>query len=215
MRHWLLAATAIYLAACSAPEEQASGAEAGDPGTYTRNLPDGTAVALVIREDGTLIRSAGNQKGAGTARKDGDRLCFTFYGEDDGEYCWTNGPIRPGGTFESTSDDGETLIITYSPEIPPKGAEMTPGTYEVGDETTAYGRTQINADGTYVDFVNDEAVGGGTWSVQGERACFDPEGNEDHQLERCWINDAPDVNGRFLTSREDGSQAYFVTPIKD
>lgn len=215
MRRWLLAATAVYLTACGAPPEEATGPQAGDPGTYTRNLPDGTPVALIIREDGTLLRVAGRDLGTGTARKDGDRLCFIFAGDDDAEYCWTNGPIRPGGTFESTSDDGETLIITYSPEVPPKGASMGPGRYSVGDETTVYGETLINPDGTYTDFSDGKEVGSGRWSADGERACFDPQGDEDHQKERCWVNGPADDNGRFLTSREDGSAAYFVTPIKE
>ncbi len=215
MKKYLLAATAVYLAACSQPADDQESAQAGDPGTYTRNLPDGTLVSLVIREDGSLVRSSGKEKASGKAVKDGDRLCFTFADEPLAEYCWTNGPIRPGGTFESISDEGEMLIITYSSDIPPRGVEMKPGLYEVGDETTPYGRTRVDEDGTYTDFLNDEAVGSGKWTSAGERVCFDPEGNEDHQLERCWINGPADESGRFLTTRENGSEAYFVTPVAE
>lgn len=216
MRRWLLAATAIYLAACSAPSEDADGPRAGDPGTYSRNLSDGTAVVTTIREDGTFLTVRGSTMRVGTAETEGDTTCFTTKGlEDEEPACWTNGPIRPGGTFETVGPDAQPVIVTYTDEIAPVGASMAPGRYEVGDDTTAYGQAEIREDGTYTDFADGKAVGGGTWTADGERACFDPEGNADHQKERCWINGAADENGRFLTTREDGSTAYFVTPIKD
>ncbi len=214
MKRWLLAANAVCLAACSGAPEEPVGPKAGDPGTYTRNLGDGTPVALIIREDGSLLRKAGKQVTTGTATVDGDEICFSFANEPGEQYCWTNGPIRPGGTFESTGPNGESLTLTYSPELPPRGVSMTPGVYDVGDETTAYGRTEIKADGTYTDFTGGEAVGGGSWTSAGERVCFDPEGDEDHQRQRCWINSEADEAGRFLTTREDGSESYFVTPVK-
>lgn len=215
MRRWLLAATAVYLAACSGPNEDSSGPKAGDPGSYTRNLPDGTPVTLVIREDGSVLRTAGKQMAVGTARTEDDRLCFVFADNLDAEYCWTNGPIRPGGTFESTSDEGETLIITYTSEVPPRGVEMTPGSYDIGSEESVFGRTEIKPDGTYIDYSEGKPVGEGRWSIAGERACFDPEGDENHQKERCWINGPADESGRFLTTREDGSQAYYAAPTND
>ena len=71
---------------------------------------------------------------------------------------------------------------------PASGAAMVPGLYEVGDETTVYGRTRLDEDGTYADLSGDETVGGGTWRNDGTAICFDPEGDGEDQQERCWIN---------------------------
>ncbi len=215
MKRWLLTVTAVYLAACSSPAEEGDEPKAGDPGMYSRNLPDGTPVATHIREDGTFLTVRGKTMSVGTVETNGNQTCFQTSGSDDEPQCWTNGPVRPGGTFETTGPDGEMVIVTYSAELAPEGTVMTPGTYDVGNEETVYGRTEIRDDGTYIDFANGEVVGGGRWVIRGERACFDPDGDEDHQKERCWINGPADEDGRFLTTREDGSEAYFVTPVEE
>ncbi|WAT17871.1 hypothetical protein OZN62_13290 [Aurantiacibacter sp. MUD11] len=101
-------------------------------------------------------------------------------------------------------------------EVPAEeaGVVIGPGLYAVGDETTEYGRTRLNADGTYVDLDGDTPVGGGTWRTDGETMCFDPEGDGEDQQERCWTNGPADADGGFLSTRTDGSQSYRVTPIE-
>ena len=88
--------------------------KAGDPGTYSRTLDDGTPVTVVIREDGSLLRMVGDEVGGGTTRVQDNQLCFTFDDDPGNEFCWENGPIRPDGSFESTGPDGTVLVITYS-----------------------------------------------------------------------------------------------------
>lgn len=93
---------------------------------------------------------------------------------------------------------------------------MQPGLYSVGDETTAYGTTRLNEDGTYVDYgENDAVVGGGTWRTSGDLLCFDPEGDAEEEQENCWTNEPAGDDGSFLTTRDDGSQSYLVTPIAE
>ena len=91
---------------------------------------------------------------------------------------------------------------------------MQPGLYAVGDGTQIYTRTRLAPDGTYVDLDESGAqVGGGTWQQRGELMCFDPEGKADEQQERCWTNGAPDPDGSFMTTRDDHSESYRVTPL--
>lgn len=91
--------------------------------------------------------------------------------------------------------------------------EITPGLYGVGDETTEYARSRLNADGTYVDLDGDTPVGSGTWTADGATMCFDPEGDGEDQQERCWINESAGEDGSFISARDDGSQSYRVTPL--
>lgn len=93
------------------------------------------------------------------------------------------------------------------------GVTIAPGLYAVGDETTEYGRTRLNEDGTYVDLDGETEVGGGTWTASEGTMCFDPEGDGEDEQERCWTNAAPDADGSFTSTRDDGSQSYRVTPI--
>lgn len=103
-----------------------------------------------------------------------------------------------------------------TPEVVAETNVMQPGLYSVGDETTVYGTTRLNEDGTYVDFgESDEIVGGGTWRIEAETLCFDPKGDGEEEQERCWINEPASEDGSFVTSRVDGSQSYVVTPIAE
>lgn len=93
---------------------------------------------------------------------------------------------------------------------------MQPGLYQVGDETTDYGTTRLNEDGTYVDYgESDKIVGGGTWRTTGDLLCFDPEGEAEEEQENCWTNEPVGDDGSFRTTRDDGSQSYLVTPIDE
>jgi hypothetical protein len=85
----------------------------------------------------------------------------------------------------------------------------------VGDETTVYSRTRLNADGTYVDLNDEGPVGGGRWRVQGGLMCFDPDGDGETQQERCWVNGPADPDGSFLSTRVDTGVSYRVTPIAE
>lgn len=100
-----------------------------------------------------------------------------------------------------------------SPEV--AGFEAVPGTYGVGDETTIYVKTRLAEDGTYVDMDDSGPVDGGTWRVDGAKMCFDPEGDGEDRQERCWTNGPLDADGSFLSTRDDGSQSYRVTPISE
>ncbi len=113
-------AAILGLAACNAEAEsvEATGPSAGDPGTYTRTMADGLINTTLISADGRYLTIIGNETSEGKVRTDGDKTCFVEDAKDAIENCWTNGPIRPGGTFESTSNAGETYTITYSPDIP-------------------------------------------------------------------------------------------------
>ena len=126
MRNWASLAAIICLAACNA-EAGPDGPAAGDPGTYTRMMPDGVLNTTVVQADGTYETSLGKTTTRGKVRTEGDKTCFTAEAEGAQEVCWTNGPIRPGGTFESTNASGDTFTITYSSELPAEkaaGAEL-------------------------------------------------------------------------------------------
>ena len=105
------------------------------------------------------------------------------------------------------------------PEPPEAGEatfQMGPGLYAVGNEDTVYARTRLNADGTYIDMtVEGEQVGGGTWTTRSDFICFDPIGDGEDQAERCWTNGPADADGRFVTTRDDGSESYTVTPLDE
>lgn len=107
--------------------------------------------------------------------------------------------------------------------LPPEGEEleamtqpMTPGLYAVGDGSQVYARTRLNEDGTYVD-MNTEGVtvGGGDWSIKGEAICFEPDARGEAGAERCWLNDSPDPDGSFITTRVGSDESYRVTPLDE
>lgn len=107
--------------------------------------------------------------------------------------------------------------------LPPEGKEldkgvqpMGPGLYAVGDGSQVYVRTRLATDGTYQDLDPSGAVvGSGSWSSLDEVICFDPAGDGEEQQERCWSNSPPDEDGSFLTTRDDGSESYRVTPLEE
>lgn len=211
MRRLLTTSLFLAVTACGASGGD-SGPSAGDPGTYTRMLGDGTRVETVIRTDGSYSSFRGKALTEGSVTTEDNRTCFTGLVEGAQETCWTNGAIRPGGTFESTGADGEKVIITYSPDLP---APMLAGLYKAGDGTTTYGQTRLNADGTYIDLDGDTEVGSGSWREHGHQVCFDPEGPDEGAKERCWVNGPAGEDGSFTSTRDDGSQSYQVTPINE
>jgi hypothetical protein len=97
-----------------------------------------------------------------------------------------------------------------------EGAAMLPGLYGMGDAGQIYAQTRINEDGTYVDMDKEGTpVGGGTWEVRGDLTCFDPEGDGEEQQEKCWTREPADEDGSFITTRDDGSASYRVTPLEE
>ncbi|NQY13309.1 MAG: hypothetical protein HRT81_05540 [Henriciella sp.] len=106
---------------------------------------------------------------------------------------------------------------TATPDDPvvESGFEPVPGLYATGDGTTVYSQTRLNADGTYVDLGEAGITGEGTWYATTDGMCFDPEGDAENQQERCWRNGPVDENGRFLSTRLDTGQSYFVKRIDD
>ena len=117
MRFLFLFTSAICLIGCETSAPKPAAPKAGDRGTYTRTLDNGTPVTVVIRADGSLLRTVGDEVGGGTTRVEDNQLCFTFDDDQDKEYCWENGPIRADGSFESTGPDGTVLEISYSPIV--------------------------------------------------------------------------------------------------
>lgn len=95
------------------------------------------------------------------------------------------------------------------------GVEVQPGLYAVGDETTEYARTRLNADGTFVDLADGVEVGRGSWTADGPVMCLDPEGDGEEQQERCWTNGPAEEDGSFISTLGDSGQSYRVTPIAE
>lgn len=93
---------------------------------------------------------------------------------------------------------------------------MVPGLYAVGDGTQVYAQTRLGEDGNYTDFDADgNAVGNGKWSNEGEAICFDPDAPGEAGEKRCWLNDAPDDDGSFITRRVGAEESYRVTPLDE
>lgn len=126
--------------------------------------------------------------------------------------------VAAAAMLSACSDTGEkptSSVVDASDDVAePASVEITPGLYAVGDETTEYGRTRLNADGTYVDLNGDKPVAEGTWTTDGAVMCFDPVGDDEDQKERCWVNEPANSDGSFISNRDDGSQSYVVTPLE-
>lgn len=98
----------------------------------------------------------------------------------------------------------------------PEATGIQPGLYATGDGTQVYSRTQLNADGTYID-LNDAMgrVGGGTWEQRDELKCFDPEGDGENQQEMCWTTSEPNEDGSFVSTSVDGKTSYTISKIEE
>ncbi|MBX7540577.1 hypothetical protein [Qipengyuania sphaerica] len=111
---------------------------------------------------------------------------------------------------EDTQDNVGTEEATVQA---PEFFSMGPGVYDItGGEGVVYATSELRADGTYIDSAGDQVVGNGTWTADGPNVCFDPEGDGEDQQERCWTNSPLAEDGSFVTTRDDGSQSYTVTP---
>lgn len=75
------------------------------------------------------------------------------------------------------------------------------GTYEVTMADGSKMTETINADGTYTDVMDGKETRG-TWRMDGEKACFDPEGDKP---EVCHTTTAPGADGSFTATTPDGT----------
>lgn len=75
------------------------------------------------------------------------------------------------------------------------------GTWDISNPDGSTARTQLNADGTYVDIVDGDESGGGTWRRDGDSLCFD--GSAEGEEEACW-NTTAEANGSFTATDANG-----------
>lgn len=100
-----------------------------------------------------------------------------------------------GGNEAPAEDDvaaPEPMAVTYTDV----------GTWDITDPDGNVARTQLNADGTYVDIVDGDESGGGKWRRDGDQLCFD--GDAADQEEACWTTSAPNADGTFTATDANG-----------
>lgn len=91
---------------------------------------------------------------------------------------------------------------------PADDAAAAPGTYSLKYADGTTGSVTINADGTYTGTDGKGVAGSGKWMNMNGKSCFDPEGDAG---EMCWTDGAPDANGVFTSTADDGTTVT-VTP---
>ncbi len=104
-------------------------------------------------------------------------------------------------------------------EAPPAPAETTPaamptagtadmaGTYEVKMEDGTVVMSTLFADGTYIDATDGVEGERGTWRADGDKTCFDPQGDPP---EECSTTSAPAADGSFEVIDADGNETGIV-----
>lgn len=112
-----------------------------------------------------------------------------------------------------SSDGNDVSEDTTAVAAEPDYYTMGPGIYDIeGGDGIVYATSELHDDGSYTDRAGEEVVGQGTWTAEGAKVCFDPEGDGEDQQERCWINSPMSEEGKFVTTRDDGSESYTVSP---
>lgn len=107
-------------------------------------------------------------------------------------------PVEPVETADTTMDATAT-------------GDMT-GEYEVKMADGTVVRETINADGTYVDAtVDGTETERGTWRQDGDKMCFDPEGDAP---EACYSGGAPGEDGSFEVRDAEGNVTSTVRKIE-
>lgn len=128
MKKAILATALLALAACNqseAPAEaqadatsdslpltgDAPGFEAVAPGAYTVEREGGEIDNITIHPGMTYSRVAadGTATGGTIFMQDG-KTCFVVEGEE-GQNCFTDGPMQPDGSMQTTSETGSTAIV--------------------------------------------------------------------------------------------------------
>jgi hypothetical protein len=122
MRLILIATAAIALGACqkaeAPPTEEAAPTAAAaptsqvQPGTFEATMKDGSKETTVIAEDGTYVDKDASGKVLRTGKwaiTDG-KTCFDPDG-DEAAMCFTDSAVGPDGTFTSTPDKGDPVMV--------------------------------------------------------------------------------------------------------
>lgn len=128
MKKVVLATALLALAACNqseapaeAPESQASaelplsgdapGFEAVAPGDYIVERANGETDTITIHPGMTYSRVAADGTATGgTIFMQGGKTCFVVEGVE-GQNCFTDGPVQPDGSMQTTSDSGSVSTV--------------------------------------------------------------------------------------------------------
>ena len=82
------------------------------------------------------------------------------------------------------------------------------GTYDVKYPDGTMAKTVINADGTFVDTDSKGVEEKGMFTRNGDKDCFDPEGDKPAE---CWTSSAPGADGSFTSTSPDGKTTVTVS----
>lgn len=80
-------------------------------------------------------------------------------------------------------------------------AEMA-GTYEVVSEDGTVVLQTVAADGTYFETIDGSETERGTWHQNGDRICFDPDGD---RIEQCFTGGPADSDGSHSVEMDGGT----------
>lgn len=102
---------ATEAAAVSPLDGDAPGFEAVAPGDYTVTGSDGAVATITIHPGMTYSRVAadGTATGGTIFMQDG-KTCFVVEGVE-GHNCFTDGPVQPDGSMQTTADDGDVSTV--------------------------------------------------------------------------------------------------------
>ena len=105
---------------------------------------------------------------------------------------------------EAPEAEPEEAVVEAAPAGP------VPGKYTVADDDGTSVIMEIGEGNTFTVTQEDGTVVTGTYTVDGDTACFSADGSEEPPM--CNTGSAPDENGVVTVTREDGSTST-VTPI--
>lgn len=113
---------------------------------------------------------------------------------------------------EAKAPEPETPVAAAeTPAAMPAAAEHLAGKYEYtdGDFTGPY---ETRPDGTY-SAATPEGEIKGTWTQDGDKTCFDPEGEGGNLDQECWTRSASNADGSFTAvSAKDGRTVTVRVP---
>jgi hypothetical protein len=108
---------------------------------------------------------------------------------------------------QSEAPDAEPEAATVEEAAP---AGPMPGKYTVANSDGSTVMMEIGEGNTFTVTQEDGTVVTGTYTVDGDKACFSADGSEEPPI--CNTGSAPDENGVVTVTHEDGSTAT-VTPV--
>ncbi len=97
---------------------------------------------------------------------------------------------------------------TAAPAVAPAVDASAVGTYDVKYPDGTMAKTVINADGTFVDTDSKGVEEKGMFTRNGDKDCFDPEGDKPAE---CWTSSAPGADGSFTSTSPDGKTTVTVS----